>query len=77
MVLTPSRREPENFCWNYEKKTERKELEQTRQKAQNQVKAYLDSEEVKQLKNLKSWVIVFVGEKAEMVEERGNEEKKT
>jgi len=27
------------------------------------------------LKNMKSWVIVFVGEKAEVVEERGNEDK--
>jgi len=27
------------------------------------------------LKNLKSWVIVFGGEKAEVVEEQGNEDK--
>jgi len=45
-------------------------------KVRNQVKIYLDSEEVKQWQNMKSWVIVFMGEKAEVIEERGNEDKK-
>jgi len=53
----------------YLKKTERKKLEQKRKEAKNQIKGYLDFEEVKELEPLKSWVIVFVGEKAEVVEE--------
>jgi len=44
-------------------------LEKTRLEAHTQVKGYLEFEEVQQLNNLKSWVIVFVGEKAVIVEE--------
>ncbi|MEN8218072.1 MAG: AAA family ATPase [Pseudomonadota bacterium] len=57
------------FEIKYLKKTERNKLEQKRKEAKNQIKGYLDFEEVKQLEHLKSWVIVFVGEKAEVVEE--------
>ncbi len=57
------------FELKYLKKTARKKLQQTRREAKNQIKGYLDFEEVKQLENLRSWVIVFVGEKAEVVEE--------
>jgi hypothetical protein len=60
------------FELKYLKKTERPKLEQTRKEAKIQLKGYLEFEEVKQLENLKSWVIVFVGEKAEVVEEFTN-----
>jgi ribosomal protein S8 len=58
------------FELKYLKKSERKKkLEQISKSAKNKKKVYLDLEEIKQLQNLKSWVIVFVGEKAEVVEE--------
>jgi uncharacterized protein YjgD (DUF1641 family) len=57
------------FELKYLKKKDRNKLEQIRKEAKNQIKGYLDFEEVKQLEHLKSWVIVFVGEKAEVVEE--------
>ena len=57
------------FELKYLKKSQRHQLEKIHLAAQNQVKSYLQSEEVKQLEHLKSWVIVFVGEKAVIVEE--------
>jgi len=57
------------FELKYLKKKDSGKLEQIRLAAQNQVKGYLEFEEIQQLKNLKSWVIVFVGEKAVIVEE--------
>jgi hypothetical protein len=44
-------------------------LKSTQEGAKNQIKGYLQFEEVRQLENLKSWVIVFVGEVAAVVEE--------
>jgi len=57
------------FELKYLKKTQRQKLKSIRLEAINQIKTYLDFEEVKQLDNLKSWVIVFVGDQAEVVEE--------
>lgn len=57
------------FELKYLKKKQRSQLEQTRKEARNQVKNYLSLEEIKQQPNLKSWVVVFVGEKAEVLEE--------
>jgi len=57
------------FELKYLKKTERSKLEQRCKEAKSQVRAYLDFEEVKQLEHLRSWVVVFVGERAEVVEE--------
>ena len=57
------------FELKYLKKKEHKKLEQIRRSAINQIKGYLGLEEIKKLENLKSWLIVFVGEKAEVVEE--------
>jgi len=57
------------FELKYLKKSERNKLEQKRKEAKNQIKGYLDFDEVKELEHLKSWVIVFVGDKAEVVEE--------
>ena len=53
----------------YLKKTDRKKLEQIRRNAIKQLKTYLSFDELKSLKHLKSWLIVFVGEKAAVVEE--------
>ena len=57
------------FELKYLKKTQRQKLDSKRLEAINQIKTYLNFEEVKQLDNLKSWVIVFVGDQAEVVEE--------
>lgn len=57
------------FELKYLKKKDSGKLEQIRLEAHTQVKGYLQFEEIQQLKNLKSWVIVFVGEKAVIVEE--------
>jgi hypothetical protein len=53
----------------YLKKTQANKLKQITNDAKNQIKDYLALEEIKNLENLKSWVIVFVGKKAEVIEE--------
>jgi hypothetical protein len=53
----------------YLKKTQANKLQQTTKDAKNQLKDYLEFEEIKNLENLKSWLIVFVGKKAEVIEE--------
>lgn len=53
----------------YLKKTQANKLAQITKDAKNQIKDYLALEEIKNLENLKSWVIVFVGKKAEVIEE--------
>ena len=57
------------FELKYLKKKERQKLNAVRKEAINQVKGYKKLPEVLQLENLKTWVIVFVGEKAMVVEE--------
>ena len=57
------------FELKYLKKSDSGQLKSTQQAAKNQVKGYLQFDEVRQLENLKSWVIVFVGEVAAVVEE--------
>ena len=57
------------FELKYLKKKQRQKLKATQTKAINQIKGYQQLPEVQQLENLKSWVIVFVGDKAEVVEE--------
>lgn len=53
----------------YLKKTQANKLAQITKDAKNQIKDYLALEEIKNLENLKSWVIIFVGKKAEVIEE--------
>ncbi|TGO02491.1 hypothetical protein PN36_24180 [Candidatus Thiomargarita nelsonii] len=57
------------FELKYLKKSDSGKLKSTQEAAKKQVKGYLQFEEVRQLENLKSWVIVFVGEVAAVVEE--------
>jgi hypothetical protein len=57
------------FELKYLKKSDSGKLKSTQEGAKNQIKGYLQFEEVRQLENLKSWVIVFVGEVAAVVEE--------
>jgi len=56
------------FELKYLKKTQGSKLKSVQEKAVNQVKDYLALAEIKRLDHLKSWVIVFVGEKAGVVE---------
>ncbi|RKZ75771.1 MAG: AAA family ATPase, partial [Gammaproteobacteria bacterium] len=53
----------------YLNKKQRSRLNEKRKEAINQIKNYRQFPEIQHLENLKSWVIVFVGEKAEVVEE--------
>ena len=53
----------------YLHKKQRTRLNEKRKEAINQIKRYKQFPEIQQLENLKSWAIVFVGEKAEVIEE--------
>jgi len=53
----------------YLNKKQRTRLNEKRKEAINQIERYKQFPEIQQLENLKSWTIVFVGEKAEVVEE--------
>ena len=57
------------FELKYLKKTQMNKLKSVQKNAVTQVKNYLTFSEIKGLANLKSWLIVFVGDKAEKVEE--------
>jgi hypothetical protein len=57
------------FELKYLNKKQRSRLKSIRLEALTQIKKYLSMEEIKPLSNLKSWIIVFVGEKAAVVEE--------
>ncbi|MCK5522292.1 MAG: AAA family ATPase [Thiomargarita sp.] len=57
------------FELKYLKKKQRQKLNGVRKDAINQIKGYKQFPEIQQLENLKSWVIIFVGEKAMVVEE--------
>ena len=57
------------FELKYLKKKESKQLKQTALDAENQLRQYLQTEELKSKKDLKAWVIVFVGDKAEVLRE--------
>ncbi|RKZ43444.1 MAG: hypothetical protein DRQ41_05345, partial [Gammaproteobacteria bacterium] len=48
---------------------QRSRLNEKRKEAINQIERYKQFPEIQQLENLKSWAIVFVGGKAEVVEE--------
>ena len=56
------------FELKYLKKSESDQLETTVQKATAQLQGYLQSEALQHLKNLKTYVIVFVGSEAKAVE---------
>ena len=56
------------FELKYLKKSERDQLETTKQKAIAQLQGYLQSEALQRLENLKAYVIVFVGSEAKAVE---------
>ncbi len=53
----------------YLNKKQRSRLNEKRKEAINQIERYKQFPEIQQLENLKSWAIVFVGEKAEVIEE--------
>ena len=57
------------FELKYLKKGDKEEVEATKKEALKQMRNYLATSEIKRLENLKAYVIVFVGEKAEVVEE--------
>lgn len=44
-------------------------LKETTQKGRTQLKSYLLQEEIKQMENLKAWLLIFVGTEAKVVEE--------
>ena len=52
----------------YLKKTESRKLTKTMESAREQVKRYLSKPEVKELENLKSYAVVFVGKKGHFTE---------
>ena len=56
------------FELKYLKKSERDQLETTKQKAIAQLQGYLQNEALQRLENLKAYVIVFVGSEAKAVE---------
>ncbi|MBF0103050.1 MAG: AAA family ATPase [Desulfobacterales bacterium] len=57
------------FELKYLKKSEAALLEKTTQSAINQLNAYLQNEELRSLKNLKAYVVIFVGTEANVVQE--------
>ncbi len=58
------------FELKYLKKSEEHQLEKTIQAATTQLETYLASESLRQLQNLKAYVIVFVGSEVKAIEER-------
>ncbi len=52
-------------------KANKKRLESTAEKAEIQLNKYIEFDEIRALKNLKAYVLIFVGAKAEVVKEIG------
>jgi hypothetical protein len=57
------------FELKYLKKSDKEKLGSLKEEALKQMRNYLNTDEVKALENLKAYVIIFVGEKAEVIEE--------
>ncbi len=56
------------FELKYLKKKEKSQLEVTKEEAVTQLKNYLKDDKIKHLKNLKAYVVIFVANKAEVIE---------
>ncbi len=59
------------FELKYLKKKDKNRLEQVSAKAESQLKEYLEFEEIRGLKNLRAYILVFVGQEAKVVKEIG------
>ncbi len=59
------------FELKYLKKKDKNRLEQVSAKAESQLKEYLEFEEIRGLKKLRAYILVFVGQEAKVVKEIG------